>query len=163
MSIELTKPVQIGTTQASVPPLGFGGASVGNLYRSMSDSQAYDTLAHCLRQGINYIDTAPHYGHGLSEVRIGNFLSQLNSPHPVLSTKVGRILVPAGPDGPNDYGFVNPLPYDHIFDYSYSGIMKSFDQSCHRLGIDKVDILYMHDIGKLTPVSYTHLTLPTKA
>ena len=159
MAIALDNLSQIGGTDAYITPLGFGGASVGNLYRATSDETAFETMKRSLENGIKYIDTAPHYGHGLSETRIGSFLSRHAGPDPILSTKVGRILVPAGPDGPPDYGFVDPLPYDHVFDYSYDGVLKSFDESCKRLGVEKVDILYMHDIGELTHGPETHPAL----
>lgn len=131
-------------------PYGFGGASVGNLYRASSDEEAHDALAASLEVGYTYWDTAPRYGHGLSEQRIGAFLQGYCGPRPALSTKVGRLLVPAGPEGPAYHGFADPLPFDQVFDYSYDGILRSFDESCARLGVEAVDVLYMHDIGRAT-------------
>ncbi|MGJ8561368.1 MAG: aldo/keto reductase [Litorimonas sp.] len=163
MSIDAKDLSQIGETNAFITQLGFGGASVGNLYRAISDQQAFDVLQQSYDKGIRYLDTAPHYGHGLSEVRIGKFLSGCQGQTPILSTKVGRILVPAGEDGPGDYGFVDPLPFDHIFDYSYDGILKSFDDSCERLSVDAIDILYMHDIGKVTHGEDAHPALFAEA
>lgn len=163
MSIDLTDLSQIGKTKAALPPLGFGGASVGNLYRAISDAQAFETLAQSLEHGIRYIDTAPRYGHGLSEVRIGKFLSQDTGPRPILSTKVGRLLVPAGDDEIEDCGFADPLPFNPVYDYSYDGILKSFDASCERVGVDKFDILYMHDIGRATHGDDAHPALFAQA
>ncbi|MCA8890038.1 MAG: aldo/keto reductase [Parvularculaceae bacterium] len=134
----------------SLPSFGFGGASVGNLFAASSDSEAEEAMATAMAVGFDYFDTAPHYGHGLSEVRIGRFLAGLSEHRPVLSTKVGRVLKPSGPVGPPDHGFVNPLPFTQVFDYSYDGVMRSFDDSCARLGVENVDILFMHDIGRLT-------------
>ncbi len=136
--------------------LGFGGASVGNLYRASSDEVARATIDEAVSSGITYIDTAPHYGHGLSEVRIGQFLKECDRSSITLSTKVGRVLEPSGPEGPPDHGFVDPLPFTQVYDYSYDGVMRSFEQSCERLGVDTVDILYMHDIGALTHGEDSH-------
>ena len=130
--------------------LGFGGASVGNLYSATSNDVADATICEAVDNGITYIDTAPHYGHGLSEVRIGQFLKNRDRSSVTLSTKVGRVLEPSGPEGPPDHGFVDPLPFTQVYDYSYDGVMRSFEQSCNRLGVDSVDILYIHDIGALT-------------
>ena len=139
--------------------LGFGGASIGNLYRASSDKVALETLHEAVANGITYIDTAPHYGHGLSEVRIGQFLKEYDRADLTLSTKVGRILEPSGPEGPPDHGFVDPLPFTQVFDYSYDGIMRSFDESCDRLGVDHIDILYMHDIGEMTHGQEKHAAM----
>ena len=151
MTASTTIPMsKVARTEAAITRLGFGGASVGNLYRASSNEQANAVLAAAIDQGVTYIDTAPHYGHGLSEVRIGKFLKSIDRSQVQLSTKVGRLLVPAGEEGPGDYGFVDPLPFDHIFDYSYDGVLQSFDESCVRLGVETLDILYMHDIGAVT-------------
>ena len=107
-------------------------------------------MAEAIEVGFSYFDTAPHYGHGLSEVRIGQFLRDLDGDRPVLSTKVGRILEPSGPEGPPDHGFVDPLPFTQRFDYSYDGVMRSFEDSCRRMGVDRFDALFMHDIGQAT-------------
>ncbi|SEQ67211.1 D-threo-aldose 1-dehydrogenase, partial [Faunimonas pinastri] len=93
---------------------------------------------------------APRYGHGLSERRLGDFLRDKPRDSYVLSTKVGRLLTPLKGRTMGDYGFVDPLPFEQEYDYSYDGIMRSHEASLHRLGLDRVDVLYMHDIGRDT-------------
>ena len=100
-------------------------------------------------RGFRYFDTAPHYGQGLSERRVGDALRSLGVNDYVLSTKVGRLLRPAG-YATERHGFVSPMPFDIQYDYSYDGIMRSFEDSLQRLGLDRIDILLMHDIGALT-------------
>jgi D-threo-aldose 1-dehydrogenase len=142
----------------ALPRLGFGGASVGNLYRAWSDEESMGAMRAAIQCGVSYFDTAPYYGHGLSEVRIGRFLAETDA-EIFLSTKVGRVLEPSGPGGPSDNGFVDPLPFEPIFDYSYDGVMRSFDQSCARLGVDRVDLLFMHDIGAAQHGADAHAAL----
>ncbi|GGD11493.1 aldo/keto reductase [Aquisalinus flavus] len=141
---------RIADTTLEICTLGFGGAAVGNLYRAGSDAQAYEAMQAALDHGIRYFDTAPHYGHGLSEVRFGEFFGGTLPAGVVISTKVGRVLEPSGADGPPDHGFVDPLPFTQVFDYSHDGVMRSFEESRTRLKNLPVDILYMHDIGSLT-------------
>ncbi|MBP2159447.1 MULTISPECIES: aldo/keto reductase [Asticcacaulis] len=139
----------IGSTGLAVPALGFGAASVGNLYRAMSDAAARETLQCALDQGIALFDTAPHYGQGLSERRVGAVISGHDV---VLSTKVGRVLKPTTPHdrGTERYGFIDGDPYEPEFDYSYDGVMRAFNDSRHRLGGAPVDILLAHDLGEVT-------------
>lgn len=128
--------------------LGFGAASVGNLYRKVSDHDAYGTLNAVWNGDIRYFDTAPHYGLGLSERRLGAFLQNKPRDEFVVSTKVGRLLKP-NPDyqGGRDLlnGFDVPDDLVRLFDPSADGIRRSLDASLERLGLDKVDILYLHD------------------
>ena len=140
----------IGTTKRSLSELGFGAASLGNLYTAMSDRDARDTALAALRAGITYFDTAPYYGFGLSERRLGDALRGHESV--VLSTKVGRLLKPdpAVRGSGNRHGFCSPMPFEPIFDYSYDGVMASWEASRHRLGLATIDILYVHDIGSMT-------------
>jgi len=137
----------IGNTELAIDTLGFGCASLGNLYHEVSDEEAADILTTARSSGFRYFDTAPHYGQGLSERRVGDALR--GSSDYVLSTKVGRLLRPAG-YAAERHGFVSPMPFDIEYDYSYDGIMRSFEDSLHRLGLDRIDILYMHDIGPVT-------------
>lgn len=130
--------------------LAFGAASIGNLYRAMPDDQAFAIVEHAWKAGIRYFDTAPHYGFGLSEKRLGAALSQLDPQGTaIVSTKVGRRLDPQ----PNaDFsamrqGFVSPEPWESVFDYSYDAVMRSYEASLKRLRRDRIDILYAHDIG----------------
>jgi D-threo-aldose 1-dehydrogenase len=135
---------QIGKTELAIDALGFGCASLGNLYHEVSDEEATDILTTARANGFRYFDTAPHYGQGLSERRVGDALR--GSSDYVLSTKVGRLLRPAG-YAAERHGFISPMPFDIEYDYSYDGVMRSFEDSLQRLGLDRIDILFMHDIG----------------
>ena len=140
---------QIGNTSLKVSTLGFGAASMGNLYQAVSDEEAQATLAAAIDLGMNLFDTSPRYGAGLSERRVGDALRPLPKNQYVLSTKVGRILKP---DAKADveqlrHGFLTPMPFDAHYDYTYDGIMRSFEDSLQRLGLAEIDILLVHDIG----------------
>lgn len=136
-----------------IGPLGFGGASVGNLYRAISDQSAERTVSAALAAGIGYVDTAPHYGFGLSERRIGDVLAAHDPERRVIvSTKVGRSLV-ATPDADLSLprqAFVSPEPFESVFDYSYDAVMRSWEASRRRLRRDRIDILFAHDLGRMT-------------
>jgi len=141
----------LGRTGLTVTELGFGTAPLGNLFRPLPDSLARETLAAAEREGFGYYDTAPFYGFGLSERRLGDALRARKDI--VLSTKVGRLLkaVP----GPVDetivrHGYATPMPFEPVYDYSYDAVMRSFEQSLQRLGLSRIDLLYIHDIGRLT-------------
>jgi D-threo-aldose 1-dehydrogenase len=138
----------IGNTRLTVDTLGFGCAPLGNLYRSIPDDDAAELLQTAWQEGFRYFDTAPHYGQGLSERRLGDALRSQHGGY-VLSTKVGRLLRPAG-YASERHGFVSPMPFDIFYDYGYDGVMRSFEDSQQRLGLDRIDILYMHDIGSAT-------------
>lgn len=140
---------QIGNTKLEVSELGFGAATLGNLYHRMSDSDAQESIAKAMELGLNQFDTAPYYGFGLSERRVGDALRNYDSNDYILSTKVGRILEPCA-KAEDKYGFCSPMPFEPKYDYSYDGIMRSFEHSIQRLGLSKIDILYMHDIGRAT-------------
>jgi D-threo-aldose 1-dehydrogenase len=136
----------LGRTGLTVSRLGFGAASLGNLYRRVSDDVARETVITAWNHGIRYFDTAPYYGFGLSERRLGDVLRGQKDSY-VLSTKVGRLLAPCG-KAEDKYGFCSPMPFEPVYDYSYDGIMRSFEDSLQRLGLSKIDIIYMHDIGR---------------
>lgn len=140
---------QIGKTNLQVTELGFGAATFGNLYRPMPDSAAKESIIKAMELGLNQFDTAPYYGFGLSERRVGDALREYDANDYVLSTKVGRILEPCA-KAEDKYGFCSPMPFEPKYDYSYDGIMRSFEHSIQRLGLSKIDILYMHDIGRAT-------------
>jgi D-threo-aldose 1-dehydrogenase len=140
---------KIGNTEIDVTRVSFGCASIGNLYRKISDEDAQDILQEAWNNGIRYFDTAPHYGRGLAEKRLAAFIGSKRRKDFVVSTKVGRLLSPCEPLAEAD-GFVEPLPNAVTYDYSAEGIQKSFEQSCERLGLDTIDILYVHDLGKFT-------------
>lgn len=137
---------------ATLGSLGFGAGSIGNLYRAMPDEAAAETVGTAWDAGLCYYDTAPHYGFGLSEKRLGRALAALDpQERAIISTKVGRRLdpVPAGTDLDQPrQAFVTPEPYESVFDYSYDAVMRSHDASLARLGRTRIDILYAHDIGR---------------
>lgn len=148
---------RIGTTALEVTEVGFGGAAIGGLYRACPREIAMETLAGAWDAGMRYFDTAPHYGFGLSERRLGDFLRDKPRGDYVLSTKVGRLLTPVPEDQVPDLGYVEPLPFRVDYDYSYDGIMRSVEFSYARLGLNRIDILFVHDIGV-----YTHGVEKTK-
>ncbi len=141
----------IGRTGLEVSVLGFGGAGIGNLYRELPEKDALDAVHESFASGVRYFDTAPFYGFGLSELRVGKALSGALPP-PVISTKVGRRLVPTGPQnaGVGREGYFSARPFAPVFDYSYEAVMDSHAQSLERLGVARLDILLCHDIGRLT-------------
>jgi D-threo-aldose 1-dehydrogenase len=138
--------------QARLPQLGFGAAAVGNLYRSVSEDQAREAVQGALEAGISYFDTAPYYGFGLSERRLGDVLAESDPRGSCLiSTKVGRLLKPLDSiAGTERHGFVGGDAFEPHFDYTYDGVMRSFEQSLRRLRRDRVDILLAHDLGRST-------------
>lgn len=128
-------------------PHSFGAAGLGNLYRVVSDEVAEATVDAALAAGVRYFDTAPHYGLGLSERRLGAALAGFPRDELVLSTKVGRLLVP-DPDGAgrqDDEGFAVPAAYRRVRDYSRDGVLRSLESSLQRLGTDRIDVVYVHD------------------
>jgi D-threo-aldose 1-dehydrogenase len=133
------------------PSIGLGGAGLGNLYRAISDDQAIATVHAALESGFGLIDTAPYYGHGRSEQRIGHALSARREFRPMISTKVGRILDPVRSlQDAGDFGFADPLPFRPRFDYSRAAVWRSLEESRTRLGVAKFDIVLIHDIGRMT-------------
>lgn len=127
--------------------LGFGAAGIGNLYRAMDDSVADATVQAAWAGGVRYFDTAPHYGLGLSERRLGAALADKPRDSFVLSSKVGRLIVPNRRPTPDDLasGFDVPGDLSREWDPSESGIRRSIDESLQRLGTDRLDIVYLHD------------------
>jgi len=138
-------------TGLKLTELGFGTAPLGNLFRPLPEETARATLAAAEAAGFGYYDTAPFYGFGLSERRLGDALRRRKDV--VLSTKVGRLLKPV--PGPVDEtrvrdGYATPMPFEPVYDYSYGAVMRSYEESLQRLGLSRIDILYVHDIGRLT-------------
>ncbi|WP_294274370.1 aldo/keto reductase [uncultured Sphingomonas sp.] len=140
----------VGKTGCTLPELGFGAAAMGNLYTAIDDAQAAATLAAALAAGFRYFDTAPHYGRGLSERRLGDAIRGRQDV--IVSTKVGRLMDPdAGiTDDRERDGFHTAMPFCPRYDYSYDGILRSHEHSLQRLGLARVDILFVHDIGRVT-------------
>lgn len=130
--------------------LGFGGAPLGNLYAPIEENVARATLQAAWAKGLRHFDTAPHYGHGLSEHRFGQALRGRPRDEFVLSTKIGRLLSPAADAPSTQHGFVGTLPFVQRFDYSYDGTLRSLEDSLQRLGLARVDIVYIHDIDRYT-------------
>jgi D-threo-aldose 1-dehydrogenase len=128
-----------------------GAAAIGNLYRPVSEADAADTVAASIESGIAYIDTAPHYGFGLSETRVGAALNALDPDGKVaVSTKVGRLLKPISGGASVRHGFAEAAPFEPVFDYSYDAVMRSFEESRRRLGRRRIEVLLAHDLGRVT-------------
>ena len=142
---------RVGKTDLEVTELGLGGATLASLFVSVPDEQARATVRAGMAAGIGYYDTAPQYGFGRSEHLLGDAL-RFNQTGRVISTKVGRLLrtVQEGEKRTYDHAWVDPFPFDMVYDYSYAGVMRSFEDSLQRLGLPRVDILYVHDIGPMT-------------
>ena len=141
----------LGRSGLNISSLGLGTASIGGLYQACSDVDARAVFEAAHAAGIRYFDTAPFYGFGRAEERLGAFLQGLDdSADCVVSTKVGRLLDPVDPEDIPDHGYVDPLPNAPRFDYGYDGIHRSFEASVTRLGGRRPDILYVHDVGPYT-------------
>ena len=131
--------------------LGFGSAPLGNIYRALSEPDARATLDAAWDVGCRYFDTAPQYGLGLSETRLNGFLRTHRAAAPLVSTKVGRLLKACRPGEERDAPiFVDTPARKIVYDYSYDGVMRSFEASLERLGLDRIDILYCHDVDVFT-------------
>jgi D-threo-aldose 1-dehydrogenase len=137
----------LGRTSVRVGELAFGAAAIGNLFTAVSDAEAEEAVTAAWNSGIRYFDTAPHYGLGLSERRLGAALRGRPRQEYTLSTKVGRLLEPlgrtAGTDLPN--GFAVPATHRRVWDFTADGVRRSIESSLERLGTDRVDIVYLHD------------------
>ncbi|MGO4533332.1 aldo/keto reductase [Leifsonia sp. 2MCAF36] len=139
-----TRPLRNGN---AVTELGFGAAQLGNLFRETTDEASQQAVSAALDGGLRYFDTAPHYGLGLSEARLGRALRETPRQDIVLSSKVGRLLVdsPETADRLDDDGFVVPAATRRVWDFSRDGILRSVEESLSRLGTDRLDIAYLHD------------------
>jgi D-threo-aldose 1-dehydrogenase len=137
---------RIGTTGLSVTEVGFGGGPIGGLFQEVTSEDAQAALAAGWDAGIRYFDVAPHYGIGRAEREFGDFLRTKPRDEFVLSTKVGRLLVPQEPDG-LDLENLFAVPADHrrVWDFSRDGVRRSLEDSLGRLGLDRVDVLLLHD------------------
>lgn len=143
---------RIGRTSVEVTALGLGCAGLGGLYRDIDERQARATIDRAWEAGIRLFDTAPYYGYTKSEHYVGAALRERDRDAYVLSTKAGRLMRPERGDqarAPRD-GWAHPLPFAPVYDYTYDGIMRSFDDSLQRLGVARIDILLVHDIGAVT-------------
>ena len=138
----------LGKTGVELPLLGFGGAPLGELFKKVSLPQADETLHQAYESGIRYYDTAPFYGHGLSEHRLGHMLRQKIRSEFILSSKVGRVYSPFNGDSTDYDGspWIGGLPFQCCFDYSSEGLERSYIDSTLRLGINQIDLLVIHDL-----------------
>ena len=137
---------EIRATGVAPTRLSFGGAPLGNLFRETSEQDARAAVDAAWDAGMRYFDTAPHYGLGLSERRVGEALRERPRADYVLSTKAGRLLVDApGATGQDDEGYAVPATTRRVWDFSRDGVRRSLEESLQRLGLDRVDIVYLHD------------------
>ncbi|MFE6359112.1 aldo/keto reductase [Streptomyces sp. NPDC057806] len=126
--------------------LGLGSGALGNLYTEVTDEQANEAVGAAWDRGIRYFDTAPHYGLGLSELRLGAALRERPREEYTISTKVGRRLEPSDEGGDDlAHGFAVPATHRRVWDFTADGIRRTLDASLERLGLDRVDIVYLHD------------------
>ena len=134
-------------------PLGFGTAPLGNMFRNIPEDEAIATVAAAWKAGTRYFDTAPFYGAGLAEIRLGKELARHRRDGYALSTKVGRIILDDVITGPQAFGEKGTL-FQHgrknkvIYDYSADGAMRSIDDSLKRLGVDRIDFVWIHDLAQ---------------
>ena len=136
----------LGRSKTQVTELSFGAAGIGSLFTEVSDQDAAEAVAAAWAGGIRSFDTAPHYGLGLSERRLGAALRARPRAEYTVSTKVGRLLVPnPGATGPDDQGFAVPATHRRVWDFSADGVRRSLEQSLVRLGLDRVDTVLIHD------------------
>ncbi|MCC6454609.1 MAG: aldo/keto reductase [Caldilineaceae bacterium] len=139
----------LGETDAVVTKLGFGSAGIGDLNEALKEDQVQQILQAAWDGGIRYFDTSPFYGHGKSEHRMGHFLRQQPRSEFVISTKVGRVFRTQDktlPPHRKPSSFVGALPFEFAYDYSYDGIMRSYEDSLQRLSLPSIDLLLIHDL-----------------
>jgi D-threo-aldose 1-dehydrogenase len=122
-----------------------GTSALGELFEPVAEEAAEATVRRALALGINFLDTAPLYGHGKAESRTGRALAGVSRESFVLATKAGRLLVPEAAEKVNSVWFVNLPPFRPVFDFSYDGAMRSFESSLKRLGLDRIDVVHIHD------------------
>ena len=134
-------------------PLGFGTAPLGNMFRNIPDEEAAATVDAAWQAGTRYFDTAPFYGAGLAEIRLGKELAKHKRDQYVLSTKVGRIILDEVETGRREFGEKGAL-FEHgrqnkiVYDYSADGARRSIDDSLRRMGVDRIDFVWIHDIAQ---------------
>lgn len=146
MSVKLSDRRQVGATSLNLPPLGFGSAHLGGMYNRVSGETAHATLKAAWDGGIRFYDSAPFYGRGLSEHRVGDFLIDQPRDQFVVTTKIGRYFKrPADPRNFDRAPWGGGLNMEIVWDYSYDGVMRAYEQSLLRLGLDTIDALLIHD------------------
>ena len=139
------EPRRIGATDIEVTPMGFGGAPLGGLFTSVGAENAVNTVRRGYELGIRFFDTAPLYGRGKSERFYGKALSEFDRDSFILSSKVGRVLDPNDSPSAEDDIYVELPPYDVVFDFSRDGVLRSIEDSLERLGLERLDIVLIHD------------------
>jgi D-threo-aldose 1-dehydrogenase len=138
-------PALKASAQANGAKLGLGGAPLGNLFTAISEDQAQTVLQQAIHDGCRTFDTAPHYGHGLSEQRFGRALRTLERSSFALTSKVGRLLTPTSTAARSQHSFVDMLPFNQHWDYSAVGVRRSVQDSLQRLGMAYLDVAFVHD------------------
>ena len=138
---------RVGRTDLHVTTLGLGTATMGGSRIPITRAEGEAIVSAAWEAGVRYVDTAPYYGVGAAEHRVGDAMRERPRQDWVLSTKTGRLLRPKTSDAPSADGRLSPMPFEVVYDYSYDGIMRSVEDSYQRLGLAKIDILYVHDIG----------------
>lgn len=141
---------QLGKTDIHLTSIGFGSAPIGGLFENLDEPSCYKIIENCYKSNINLYDTSPLYGYGLSEHRLGNFIKTVDENSYYLSTKVGRYLTPEKKNNIDRGRFVGGLNFTPNIDYSYDGVMRSFEQSLIRLAISQIDICLIHDVDRFT-------------
>ncbi|GLS35063.1 oxidoreductase [Mesorhizobium tianshanense] len=141
---------KFGRTDLDVTAFGFGTAPLGNIFREIDDGTSEEMFAHAWEAGVRFFDTAPMYGHGLAELRTGHALRWKNRDDFVLASKVGRLLRPARRDTIDFAPWTNAAPFTMHFDYSYDGTMRAFEDSLQRLGLERMDMCFIHDTDVFT-------------
>lgn len=146
MTYSLTCRRQVGSTSLSVPPIGMGTVALGELYARVTEEHSRTTLDAAWEAGVRFYDTAPWYGRGLGEHRTGGFLRTKEREDFIVTTKIGRYFTrPADPRNFDAAPWAGGLRMEMVYDYSYDGVMRSYEQSLLRLGLDTVDALLIHD------------------
>ncbi|WP_120633597.1 aldo/keto reductase [Ruegeria sp. EL01] len=141
---------KFGRVDLEVSTFGFGTAPIGNIFREIDEQTSDAMIQHAWDKGVRYFDTAPMYGHGLSEMRTGHGLRWKNRDDYVLSSKVGRVLKPGRRQDIKFEPWTNAAPFTMHFDYSYDGIMRSLEDSLQRMALERIDICFIHDIDVFT-------------
>ena len=141
---------KLGNTDIHLSSIGFGAAPIGDLFENLEERSCFNILENTYHSKINIFDTSPFYGNGLSEHRLGNFLKTIDEDSYYLSTKVGRYLTPEKNQNIDRGAWAGGLNFKLNLDYSYDGVMRSFEQSLIRLAVSKIDICLIHDVDKFT-------------
>lgn len=141
---------KFGRVGFDITDMGFGAAPIGNFLKPISEAESEAMITRAWDAGMRYFDTAPYYGHGLSELRLGHYLRWRPRDEYVLSSKVGRVLKAARRQDIDFKPWVDAAAFKPRFDYSYDGTMRSFEDSLQRLGLERIDILFIHDCDVFT-------------